>query len=201
MDTLSWILICWICLAAVIFLVMQKAFEVMPSLSYRAATKRDAGCLTDSRQLSMATAVSNSYQSMDNPTTAATTPTTTKPVVESAKWVNDFFQWLLSRYNGTPNFMHSWIGSMNSISQKFAESVGCEVTFEDVHLNAHSFSPHFYNFQTESESGEYFTLRFSVDCDYLKLPLVATAKLPEKLVVTNYETTLSNLKAVVGICY
>lgn len=139
MDPLNWILVTWLAMAAFIFFVVQKVIEFWPIDT--TTTKTAQQKLQQEQQYHQQTIIggektqyvgaSSSIPSVSYPTFGQQPQQQQQHQqqhqfgrpIESVDWLNEFLSWLFHHYKGSPDFLNSWLKSMNDAAKKVAPLV------------------------------------------------------------------------------
>uniref|UniRef100_A0A914XJM6 Uncharacterized protein n=1 Tax=Plectus sambesii TaxID=2011161 RepID=A0A914XJM6_9BILA len=104
------------------------------------------------------------------------------------KWVNDFIAWLFNNYKGAPEAANAWLRSLNDASKKVTAPTSCEVLFESFgdHSTVHD-APKLRNIRVEPGPRDHLTFRSEVTVPEVRLKLVSSQRLHDRLLVSNYD--------------
>lgn len=136
MDPLNWILITWLAMAGFIFFVVQKVIEFWPvDASLQSQQHQQQTITGDKQQHSVGSSnvaapilgYSSYSQPQPQPQLTHHQPQQSFRSMESVEWLNEFMSWLFHHYKGSPDFLNSWLKSMNDAAKKVAPLVRTRV--------------------------------------------------------------------------
>ncbi|CDW51910.1 Protein CBG14248 [Trichuris trichiura] len=178
MDALSWLLLCWIGFAGLVYLLLQASFSAWP----QAATCDHAQTVMKALHGTGTTVVS------------------AEPIT-STVWINEVIRWIVEHYCGTPDFVQQWLKSMNEAAKKQVEKVStthCSekaVVFEEVYFTAPASPPVLSNIRAEPGPRQHLTVRAQVAFESLILRLTASKIDTDRMITQNFEAHLQHLAA------
>uniref|UniRef100_A0A5S6QTU9 Phorbol-ester/DAG-type domain-containing protein n=1 Tax=Trichuris muris TaxID=70415 RepID=A0A5S6QTU9_TRIMR len=170
MDALSWLLLCWIGFAGLVYLLLQATFSAWPQATCDHVDPVMRGMLSAGAKL------------------VSTEPTS------STLWINEVIRWLVERYCGTPDFVQQWLKSMNETARKQMDKE-TTVVFEEVYFPTPATSPVLSNIRAERGPRQHLTVRAHVTFESLILRLTASRIEGDHMVTQNFEAQLLNIVA------
>jgi hypothetical protein len=128
---------------------------------------------------------------------------------DGERWLNSTLSWLHTHYNGTANILRAtWLRAMNDAAKKVTNPVrpvsteahivmrvqnACEVLFDDIIESASMQPPTIDNVKSEMGPREHLTLICHVHVPELCVRLVSSQRLPDRLLVSNYDARIVDL--------
>ncbi|PAV79130.1 hypothetical protein WR25_03207 isoform B [Diploscapter pachys] len=168
LTEMVWLLVFWGMMAAVCYF----------ALNHLGATPSSAVMGSDS-----------STRQTTNGTTAAT---------GSSEWTNEVVKWLYDNLHKVPQPLNAWIKSLNDAARKVTSPTVCEVLFEGFgDHSALSNPPRFSNIRVEHGPRDHLTVRSNIHLPCIKLRLVSSQRTPERMIVSNYEASIVDLRGEV----
>ncbi|ULT81848.1 hypothetical protein L3Y34_011660 [Caenorhabditis briggsae] len=116
----------------------------------------------------------------------------------SGEWSNEIVSWLYSNFHKVPAPMDAWIKSLNEAAKKVTSPTKCEVLFEGFgdHSDV-SQPPKISNVRVEHGPRDHLTVRSNIHLPCVKLRLVSSQRTPERMIVSNYDVSIVDLRGEV----
>uniref|UniRef100_A0A8R1HR89 Protein kinase C n=1 Tax=Caenorhabditis japonica TaxID=281687 RepID=A0A8R1HR89_CAEJA len=116
----------------------------------------------------------------------------------NGEWSNEIVSWLYSNFHKVPAPMDAWIKSLNEAAKKVTSPTKCEVLFEGFgDHNDVLQPPKISNVRVEHGPRDHLTVRSNVHLPCVKLRLVSSQRTPERMIVSNYDVSIVDLRGEV----
>ncbi|GMT36034.1 hypothetical protein PFISCL1PPCAC_27331, partial [Pristionchus fissidentatus] len=126
-----------------------------------------------------------------------TNPTSTAPT-KSDEWTNEVIQWLFNNLHKIPEPLEAWVKSLNEAAKKVTSPTKCEILFEG--FGDHSTvsqPPKLSNIRIEHGPRDHLTVRSHIHLPLTKLKLVSSQRTPERMIVSNFDASIVDLRGEV----
>ncbi|GMR60583.1 hypothetical protein PMAYCL1PPCAC_30778, partial [Pristionchus mayeri] len=128
---------------------------------------------------------------------STTSPLSTAPT-KSDEWTNEVIQWLFNNLHKIPDPLEAWVKSLNEAAKKVTSPTKCEILFEGFgdHSNV-SQPPRLSNIRVEHGPRDHMTVRSHIHLPHTKLKLVSSQRTPERMIVSNFDASIVDLRGEV----
>ncbi|CAI2357020.1 unnamed protein product [Caenorhabditis sp. 36 PRJEB53466] len=116
----------------------------------------------------------------------------------SGEWSNEIVSWLYSNFHKVPAPMDAWIKSLNEAAKKVTSPTKCEVLFEGFGDHTDVLQPpKISNVRVEHGPRDHLTVRSNIHLPCVKLRLVSSQRTAERMIVSNYDVSIVDLRGEV----
>ncbi|CAB3399270.1 unnamed protein product [Caenorhabditis bovis] len=114
------------------------------------------------------------------------------------EWANEIVSWLYSNFHKVPGPLDAWIKSLNEAAKKVTSPAKCEVLFEGFGDHTDVLQPlKVSNIRVEQGPRDHLTVRSNVHLPCVHLRLVSSQRTPERMIVSNYDASIVDLRGEV----
>ncbi|WKY16638.1 hypothetical protein Q1695_001353 [Nippostrongylus brasiliensis] len=116
----------------------------------------------------------------------------------NSEWTNEVLAWLYNNYLKVPGPLEAWIKSLNDAAKKVNRPTECEVVFDGFGDHRHvKTPPKISHIRVEHGPREHLTLRANIHLPCVCLKVVSSQRTPERLVVSNFDANIVDLRGEV----